>query len=131
MQGTQTASLDTSKSPVYVSLIVVFVSTSIGQLHWHTYQGTQRSEFSIIVLLLCFGVSFRLFSVKRTVHEVLCCLNDCVPTPGAEPEYQPLQINTDHDLKTPDDSIFGLIKNQAPSDEQFEQALQTYQALTS
>ena len=50
MQGTQTASLDTSMSPVCVSLIVVLVSNSIYQLHWQAYQGTQRSDFSIIVL---------------------------------------------------------------------------------
>ena len=53
----------------------------------------------------------------RTVQEVLCCLDGPAPTPGAEPE--------DHDLKTLDDSILDLINNQAPNDEQLEQALQT------
>ena len=42
-----------------------------------------------------------------------------------------LQINPDHYLETPEDSILDLIDNQAPNDEQLEQALQSYQALTS
>ena len=68
---------------------------------------------------------------NRTVEEALSCLDDPTPNPGAEPEDQPLQINADHDLETPDDSILDVINNQVPSDEQLEQALQTYQALTS
>ena len=50
MQGTQTASLDTQKPLVDVSLIVVSFSNSIWQLHWQTKQGAQRSIFCIIVL---------------------------------------------------------------------------------
>ena len=61
----------------------------------------------------------------------LYVFGDPTPTPGAEPEDQLLQIHTDHDLETPDDSIFDLMNSQAPSDEQLNQALQTYQALTS
>ena len=68
---------------------------------------------------------------NRTVQEALCCLYDPTSTPDAEPEDQLLQINTDHDLKTSDDSILDLMNNQAPSDEQLEQAFQTYQTLTS
>ena len=40
-------------------------------------------------------------------------------------------MNTDHDLETPDDSILDFINSQAPNDEQMEQTLQTYQALTT
>ena len=68
---------------------------------------------------------------KRTVQEVLFCFDDPTPNPGAEPEDQPLQMKTDHDLKTPDDSILDYINSQPPNHEQMEQALQTYQALTS
>ena len=67
----------------------------------------------------------------RTVQETLCCLDDPTPNPGAELADQPLQINPDHDLETPDDALLDLINNQAPNDEQLEQALQSYQALTS
>ena len=65
---------------------------------------------------------------NRKVQEALCCLDDPTPTPGAEPEDQSLQINTDHDFETTDDSILDLISSQAPNDEQMEQAPQTYQA---
>ena len=58
---------------------------------------------------------------NRTVQERLCCLDDPTPTSGAEPVDQPLQINPDHDLETPDDAILDLINNQAPNDEQLEQ----------
>ena len=68
---------------------------------------------------------------NRTVQEALCCHDDPTPNPGAEQEDQPLQINTDHDLETSNGFMLDLINNQAPSDEQLEQALQTYQALTS
>ena len=68
--------------------------------------------------------------MNRTVQEALCCLDEPTHTPGAEPEDQPLQINTDHDLET-HDSILDLFNSQAPNDEQLEQALQTYQVLTS
>ena len=63
----------------------------------------------------------------------MCCLDDPTPNPGAEPEDQPTQMNTDHDLdlETPDDSILDYLNSQAPNDEQMEQALQTYQAMTS
>ena len=40
-------------------------------------------------------------------------------------------INTDHDLEIPDDSIIDCMNSQAPNDEQLEQALQSYLALTS
>ena len=40
-------------------------------------------------------------------------------------------MNTDHDLETCDDSVLEYINIQAPNDEQMEQALQTYQSLTS
>ena len=65
------------------------------------------------------------------VQEALCCLDDPTPYPGAEPEDRPPQMNTDQDLKTPYDSILDSINSQAPNDEQMEQALHTYQALTS
>ena len=39
---------------------------------------------------------------NRTVEEALCCLDDPTPTPGTEPEDQPIQINADHDIETPD-----------------------------
>ena len=67
----------------------------------------------------------------RKVQEALCYLDEPTSNPGAEPEDQPPQMNTDHDLKTPDDSILDCINSQAPNDEQMEQALQTYQAMTS
>ena len=59
------------------------------------------------------------------------CLADPTPTAGTGPEDQPPQMNTDHDLKTPGDSILDYINSQTSNDEQMEQALQTYQALTS
>ena len=62
--------------------------------------------------------------------QTLCCLDEPTPTPGAEPEDQTPQMNTDHDLATPDDSVLDCINSQAPNDEQMEQA-QTYQSLTS
>ena len=34
---------------------------------------------------------------NRTVQETLCYLDDPTPIPGADPEDQPLQINTDLD----------------------------------
>ena len=68
---------------------------------------------------------------NRKVQETLYCLDKPTPTTGTEPEDQPPQMNTDHDLKTPDDSILDYINCQAPNDEQLEQALQTYPALTS
>ena len=40
-------------------------------------------------------------------------------------------MNTDHDLKTPDDSILDYINSQTPNDEQVEQALQSYKAMAS
>ena len=40
-------------------------------------------------------------------------------------------MNTDHDLKTHDDSLVDYINSQASNDEQMEQGLQTYQAMTS
>ena len=64
---------------------------------------------------------------NRKVQEASCCLDDPTPTPAAAPEDQPPQMNTDHDLETPDDSIPDFINTQAPNDEQMEQALQTYQ----
>ena len=54
----------------------------------------------------------------RTVQEALHCLDDPTPNPGAEPADQLLQINPDHYLGTPDDTILDLINNQAPNDEQ-------------
>ena len=68
---------------------------------------------------------------NRTVQEALHCLDDPTPNPGAKPADQLLQINPDHYLGTPDDTILDLINNQAPNDEQLEQALQSYQVLTS
>ena len=50
----------------------------------------------------------------RKVQEALCCLDDPTPKQGAEPEDQPLQMNADHDLKTPDDSILDFINSQVP-----------------
>ena len=70
-------------------------------------------------------------SNKGKEQEALCCLHDLTPTPAGEPEHQTPQMNTDQDLKTPDDSILDYIKSQAPNDEQMDQALQTYLALTS
>ena len=40
-------------------------------------------------------------------------------------------MDTEYDLKMPDDSILDYNNIQAPNDDQMEQALETYQALTS
>ena len=68
---------------------------------------------------------------NREVQEAICCLDDPTPTPGAQPEDQTPQMSPDHDLEAPDDSILDYINSQAPNHEQMEQALQTYQPLTS
>ena len=59
------------------------------------------------------------------------CHDDPTPNPGAEPEDQTIEMSTDHDLETPDDSILDYINSQAPNDEQMELGLHSYQALTS
>ena len=57
---------------------------------------------------------------SRKVQEALCYLDDPTPTPGVEPEDQLPQMNTDHDVETPDDSILDYISSQAPNDEKME-----------
>ena len=46
-------------------------------------------------------------------------------------DYINRQAHNDHNLETPDNSILDYINRQAHNDEQMDQALQTYQALTS
>ena len=58
-------------------------------------------------------------SQNRKAQWALCFLDDPTPNPGAEPVDQPLHMNTDHDLETPDDSILDFITSQAPNDEQW------------
>ena len=52
----------------------------------------------------------------------MCCLDNPAPTPGAEQEDHTPIMNTDHDLKTPDDSILDHINSQSPNDGQIEHA---------
>ena len=48
---------------------------------------------------------------NRQIQEALCCLDNSTNTPGAEPEDHTPLMNTDHDLKTPDDSILDYINS--------------------
>ena len=56
--------------------------------------------------------------LNRKVQEASCCLDDPTPTLGEELEDQHPQMNTDHDLETPEDSILDYIISQASNDEQ-------------
>ena len=66
-----------------------------------------------------------------TDHDLKTPDDNLTPNPGAEPEDCTPMMNTDHGLKTPDDAIKDYMNSRAPNDEQMEQALQTYQGLTS
>ena len=77
------------------------------------------------------NITLNLSKSSKIGQFALCCPDDPTPTPGAEPGDQSPQINPDDDLETPHDAILDFINNQAPNDEQLEQVLQSYQALTS
>ena len=71
MQGTQTASLDTSKSLVYVGLIVVLAAIPFDNFTGMPNKEPREVTFASIC---AFGVSFTFFSVRR---ESFGLLNDC------------------------------------------------------
>ena len=70
MQGTQTASLDTNKSPLYVSLIVV-----LSAIPFDSSTGTPKKEprevtFLSLCCLLSFWREFSFFSVMSLVEHI-------------------------------------------------------------